>query len=248
MIFAVAEAKGPDVGVSELARTLGMSKTVVHRVVRTLAAADFFSFDERTRRYRLGPGAVSVGLAAMAQMEVPRIAQPYLERLVASTRETATLSVRYGMQRMYLTQVLSPQEIHMSVQLGRLYPLYAGASSKAILAALDDEEIRDYLAKQPLAPLTPITIQDPERLREELEVIRSRGYAVSLGERQQGAASVAAPVHEATGRVYGSISVCGPVGRLGVGKVEEYGALVREAAAEVSRQLGHRSGDRNVRA
>lgn len=241
VIFAVAEAKGPDVGVSELARSLGLSKAVVHRVVRTLVAANFFSFDERTRRYRLGPGAVSVGLAAMAQMEVPRIAQPHLERLVASTRETATLSVRYGTQRMYLTQVLSPQEIHMSVQLGRLYPLYAGASSKAILAAMEPDEIRDYLDSQPLTPLTPITIQDPDRLVEELEVIRNRGYAVSLGERQQGAASVAAPVFEATGRVYGSISICGPVSRLSVGKVEEYGQLVHEAAAEVSRQLGFRS-------
>ncbi|WP_062357993.1 IclR family transcriptional regulator [Herbidospora yilanensis] len=240
VIFAVAAAKEPDIGVSELARSLGLSKAVVHRVVRTLVAADFFSVDERTRRYRLGPGAVSVGLAAMAQMEVPRIAQPYLERLVAHTKETATLSVRYGTQRMYLTQVLSPQEIRMSVQLGRLYPLHAGGSSKAILAAMEPEEIRGYLASQPLEALTAITIQDPARLADELETIRQRGYAVSLGERQQGAASVAAPVHEATGRVYGSISVCGPVSRLSVGNVEEYGRLVHEAATEVSRQLGYR--------
>ncbi|MEU6796761.1 IclR family transcriptional regulator [Nonomuraea wenchangensis] len=240
VIFAVAAAKEPDIGVSELARSLGLSKAVVHRVVRTLVAADFFSFDERTRRYSLGPGAVSVGLAAMAQMEVPRIAQPHLERLVARTRETATLSVRYGFQRMYLTQVLSPQEIQMSVQLGRLYPLHAGGSSKAILAAMRPDEIRACLAAGPLDALTPITIQDTDRLLEELDLIRRRGYAVSLGERQQGAASVAAPVYEATGSVYGSISVCGPVGRLSAGETETYGRLVKEAAAEVSRQLGYR--------
>ena len=241
VIFAVAAAKEPDIGVSELARTLGLSKAVVHRVVRTLVAADFFSFDERTRRYRLGPGAVGVGLAAMAQMEVPRIAQPYLENLVARTKETATLSVRYGTQRMYLTQVLSPQEIHMSVQLGRLYPLHAGGSSKVILAMMGPDEIREYLDSQELVALTPITIQDRDRLVEELELIRQRGYALSLGERQQGAASVAAAVFQANGRVYGSISVCGPVSRLSVGKAEEYGRLVKEAAAEVSRQLGFRA-------
>lgn len=244
VIFAVAAAKEPDIGVSELARTLGLSKAVVHRVVRTLVAADFFSFDERTRRYRLGPGAVSVGLAAMAQIEVPKIAQPYLESLVARTKETATLSVRYDTQRMYLTQVLSPQEIHMSVQLGRLYPLHAGGSSKAILAAMGPDEIRAYLDSQELVALTSITIQDRDRLLEELELTRRRGYSVSLGERQQGAASVAAPVFEAHGRVYGSISVCGPVSRLSVGKTEEYGRLVHDAAAAVSRQLGyHRSAE-----
>lgn len=242
VVYAVAASREPDVGVSELARSLGLSKAVVHRVVRTLVASGFFSFDEKLRRYRLGPGAVSVGLAALAQIEVPKVAQPYLERLVEQTGETATLSARYGDKRMYLSQVLSPQEIRMSVQLGQLYPLHAGGSSKAILAALDAEQQRQYVHTVPLDALTDITIQDPERLLRELEEISRRGYSVSLGERQAGAASVAAAVFDATGKVHGSISVCGPVNRLDQSRIDEFGPLVAETAATVSRQLGFRAG------
>lgn len=240
IVFAVAASREPDIGVSELARTLGLSKAVVHRVLRTLVAADFFSLDERTRRYRLGPGAVSVGLAAMAQMEVPKVAQPHLEQLVARTQETATLSARYGRNRMYLAQVLSPQEIRMSVQLGKLYPLHAGSSSKAILAALSDTEVEGYLAEVALDELTPITIHDPEALREEVRRVRETGFSVSRGERQPGAGSVGAPIFDATGRVYGSISVCGPVQRFGGGDPATFGPLVRDTARQISRELGHR--------
>ncbi|GAB1513311.1 IclR family transcriptional regulator [Actinophytocola sp. KF-1] len=237
VIFAVAESPEPDVGVSELARTLGYSKTVVHRVVRTLVASGFFLVDERTRRYRLGPGAVSVGLAALARMEVPSIAQPHMERLVAATAETATLSARYGDQRMYLAQVLSPQEIRMAVPLGQLFPLHVGGSSKAILASLAPDELAAYLDR---ALAGTVSVTSREELEEQLRKIRRRGYAVSRGERQVDAGSVAAPVFDATGRVYGALSICGPVGRISDDKIEEYGTLVTEAAAAVSTGLGYR--------
>ncbi len=237
VVFAVAESPEPDVGVSELARTLGYSKTVVHRIVRTLVSTGFFVVDERTRRYRLGPGAVSVGLAALARMEVPRIAQPYMEQLVARTAETATLSARYGDQRMYLAQVLSPQEIRMAVPLGQLFPLHVGGSSKAILASLDADELATYLDRT----LTgTVSLTSREELEDELRRIRRRGYAVSRGERQVDAGSVAAPVFDATGRVYGSLSICGPVARISDDKLDEYGSLITEAAAAVSTGLGYR--------
>ena len=239
VVYAVAASREPDVGVSELARSLGLSKAVVHRIVRSLVAGGFFSFDERTRRYRLGPSAVSVGLAALAQMEVPKVAQPHLERLVGLTKETATLSGRYGYERMYLMQVPSPQEIRMSVQLGVLYPLYAGGSSKAILAALDPDDIRRYLQSAKLTALTGATIHDAATLAAELEVIRQRGYSISFGERQGDAASVAAPIFDATGRVYGSTSVCGPISRLGPEMIETFGPLVRDVAGDISRELGY---------
>ncbi|WP_434441608.1 IclR family transcriptional regulator [Lentzea sp. E54] len=237
IVFAVAESTEPDVGVSELARMLGLSKTVVHRAARTLVTAGLFVVDERTRRYRLGPGAVSLGFAALNRLEVPKAAQPHMEWLVARTAETATLSARYHDQRMYLAQVLSPQEIRMAVQLGKLFPLHVGGSSKAILSALGPEETESYLDRH----LTSgVAVTSREELLAELTRIRSRGYAVSRGERQVDAGSVAAPVFDASGRVYGSISVCGPISRFSDDKTAEYGELVVEAAAAVSAGLGHR--------
>lgn len=253
VIFAVAESPEPDVGVSELARSLGYSKTVVHRVVRTLVANGFFLVDERTRRYRLGPGAVSVGLAALGRMEVLRVAQPHLERLVARTGETATLSARYGDQRMYLAQVLSPQENRMAVPLGQRFPLHIGGSSKAILASLEPAELNDYLDRALGDSLDrsldgslddAASVVSRAELEEQLRRVRHRGYAVSRGEREVDAGSVAAPVFDASGRVYGALSICGPVGRISDDRIEKHGGLVTEAAAAVSTGLGHRrTGD-----
>src|SRR5690606_29098602 len=123
IVAAMASHSDPDMGISQLARETGMSKAVVHRIVRTLVARDFFSYDEGTQRYGLGSGALVVGLAALERMNVPSIAATYLQRVVDETHETATLSARIGHHRTYVRQELSPREIHMSIRIGSQFPL-----------------------------------------------------------------------------------------------------------------------------
>jgi DNA-binding IclR family transcriptional regulator len=100
----------------------------------------------------------------------------------------------------------------MTVSIGKPYPLHAGSSSKVFLAFMSDAEIDEYLAGS-LEHLTSSTQTDKRKLRKELKMIRERGWADSAGERQTGAASVAAPVFGATGEAVAVISVCGPVER-----------------------------------
>jgi DNA-binding IclR family transcriptional regulator len=240
IVYAVAESPPAGIGVSALARELVLPKAVVHRIVKVLATDGFLAFDEQTKRYRLGPRALTVGLAALFQLDVPVVARPYLDRLVGQTGETATLSVRQGWSRVYVDQVLSPQEVRMSVTLGRPYPLHAGSSSKAILSALPDQEIDEYLRHHDLEPITGATLTTPEALREQIARIRELGYAVSAGERQAGAGSVAAPVLRADGSVFGSISLCGPASRFDESMQRRYGWMVAATAAEISVAIGHR--------
>src|SRR5690606_27041258 len=137
-----------------------------------------------------GPAAAAVGARALRELDLRTIALPVLRRLRDATRETTTLSVMVGDSRVYVEQVESPQEIRMLVDIGRRFPLHAGASSKAILAHLTPHDQERLLARR-LDPLTPDTIVDVPRLRRELTAIRAHGVAVSVGERQVGAASVA---------------------------------------------------------
>ncbi len=240
IVFAIADSAQASVGVSELSRSLGMPKAVVHRILRTLTAHGFLAFEERTRRYKLGPGALRVGLAAVRNLDVPALARPYLERMVAESGETATLSVLQGSQRIYVDQVLSPQEVRLAAVLGRPYPLHAGASSKALLAALPDAEVREYLDRARLERLTDRTVTDRRLLEADVAEVRRCGYAVTHGERQAGAASVAAAVLDATGRPFGSISISGPADRFPRERVRRWGALVTRTAAELSAAAGHR--------
>src|SRR5665811_940308 len=135
VVYFVAGSDGgrrSDFGVTEIARGLDMSKTVVHRILTTLVAVEFLAVDPDTRRYRLGPGAVVVGRAALEQLDAHRVARAYMQRLAEVTGETVTLAMRRGPRRVYLDQILSLSEVHMSVQIGLESPLHAGSSSKAI--------------------------------------------------------------------------------------------------------------------
>ncbi|MHB1345646.1 MAG: IclR family transcriptional regulator [Thermoleophilia bacterium] len=242
VVYFVAGSGGgrrSDFGVSEIARGLDMSKTVVHRILTTLVAADFLSVDQETRRYRLGSGAVMVGRAALDQLDPHRVARPRMEMLAEATGETVTLSMRRGPQRVYIDQILSRFEVHMSVQIGQGSPLHAGSPAKAILAALAPAEAQAYLDDHGLVAFTPQTLVDRRALEDDLVRIRAVGYAVSHGERQVDAFSVASPIFQAGDLVFGAVSVCGPAQRFNAEKGVEYGRALLGAAREISHELGY---------
>lgn len=235
------DSRQPSLGVTEIAQGLGLSKAVVHRILASLRGREFVALDEGSRRYALGPRALALGLAYLDRIDVRGLARPVLEQLSAATDETATCSVRAGHDRIYVDQVTPTRDIKMVVPIGAAFPLHAGGSSKAFLAFLPEAEQADYLSR-PLTALTDITVTDPARLRAELAEIRARGYAVSYGERQEGAASVAAPVLDHEGMPVAVISVCGPVERFRA-EVETAASLLTEATGQLSAKLGHRALD-----
>ncbi|MCR1783751.1 IclR family transcriptional regulator [Nocardioides carbamazepini] len=239
-VINLVAARAPEtIGVSTVARELDLPKAVAHRILKEFTAATFLVFDDTTKQYRLGPGSLTLGLAALRDLDVPKVARPHLDRLVAATGETATLSVRNAWSRVYVDQVLSPHEIRMSISLGTSHPLHAGSSSKVILAHLPASEIDQYLEDSALERVTTHTITTEDELRAELAQVREQGYAVSMGERQAGAGSVAAPVHRASGEVFGSISLCGPRDRFTADVRERNARLVMKTAAEISSELGY---------
>lgn len=225
-------------GVTEIAKDLGMSKAAVHRILSSLVSRGLVQLDSATRRYALGPMSMTLGLTYLARLDVRRMAMPELHRLSAQTNETATLSVRTGDSRVYVDQVTPSREVIMSVSVGVPFPLHAGGSSKAFLAFLDAAEIDAYLGER-LARLTPNTVTDVAALRRELRQIRSRGWARSTAERQPGAASVAAPVLDHEGRPVAVISVCGPAERF-ASEVDTCVARLLEVTHELSQRMGHR--------
>ena len=234
LAFAGAER---ELGISEVAQRLNLAKSVTHRIVTTLVATGLLGREEATSRYRLGPRAVELGLAAIGASDPRTVALPIMTELARMTGETVTMSLRVGMERVYVSQVESAQDVHMSVEIGRRFPLYAGASGRAILAFLSEDELDRYLAHTVLAPLTPGTITDLPRLRAELWSTRSLGYAVSHGERDSWAASVAVPWR--TGELtIGSLSICGPLARFSDDRTATFGLALLEATRDRPRPVG----------
>lgn len=234
---------GPGVmGVTDMARSLGLSKTVVHRTLATLVDKGFLTKDPRTRGYELGPSAASLGARALRGSSLRAAAQPWMEKLHEITRETVTISARVPGGRVYLGQVESALEIKMTVELGRRFPLYAGSSSMCILAFMPEAEQEEYLAAHPPEAITNRTVTDPDTLRQRLAEVRRTGIAQSEGERQRGAGSVAAPIFSMDGRVEGALSVCGPGYRMDQEARDRVVPDLTRAADEVSQSLSWRGG------
>jgi IclR family acetate operon transcriptional repressor len=230
----------PTLGVTEISTALGLSKAVVHRILSTLLEKGYIQVDPETRRYALGRASLLLGLTYLDRIDIRRLAQPFLQSLVTETKETSTLSIRTGWTRVYIDQVTPQTDIKMSVRLGIPHDLHAGSSSKALLAFLEPDEQEAYIAKGPLTPATNGTITSAERLREELAEIRARGYARSVAERQEGAASVAAPVLDHRSRPVAAVSVCGPLERF-LPKMDSAAAELLGVTRELSTQMGHLS-------
>jgi DNA-binding IclR family transcriptional regulator len=224
-------------GVTRIARDLGLSKAVVHRILQSLTARGMTSYEPSSREYRLGPAIAALGARALRESNLRSAALEVLRRLRDETGETATLTSPVPNGRVYLEQFEGVHEIKMTVELGRRFPLHAGSSGKCMLAFLPAAE-QDHMLEGRLDTLTPDTIVDPAALRTELAEIRARGYAVSAGERQRDAASVAAPVFGLSGEVIGAISACGPRYRLTADFAERIASQVTAAAAQISQRMG----------
>jgi DNA-binding IclR family transcriptional regulator len=239
VLLYLASTGTPDLGVTEVASALDLSKAVVHRILSSLRHHGFVRVDPDTRRYSLGPAALTIGAAYLDNMDIRDLAAEPMRRLVKLTGETATLSIRDGWTRVYIDQMTPPREVKMSVRLGVPFPLHAGGSSKAFLAFLPDDEIDRYLDQPDLAGLTSETVTDAAALRREITEIRKRGYATSFGERQSGAASAAAPVFDRRGEPIAVVSVSGPVERYRP-HVESAAEHLLAETAELSRLMGWR--------
>lgn len=225
-------------GVTEIATELGLSKAVVHRILQVFRARGYVERDAGTHRYALGPSAVTLGLAYLDRLDVRTVAHEALRELSTATNETTTLSIRNGFDRIYVDQVNPSRDVQMVVQLGRPCPLHAGASSRAFLAFLAEDDQERYLAGD-LSPVTPDTLVDATALRAELAAIRSDGFAQSSGESDPGTVAVAAPIFDRAGDVTAVMSVCGPRDRF----ADQIGTAATKLVAMTKRtsaRLGHR--------
>jgi DNA-binding IclR family transcriptional regulator len=237
VLTVFTKAPTSTLGITEIANAVGLSKAVVHRLLNSLRESGLIDVEPSTRRYRLGPMTLALGLTYLANVDLRENARPLLEHLSALTNETATLSLRQGWYRVYIDQVNPLSEVRMTVPIGQPFPLHAGSSSKSILAFLSEAEQNEFFETQPLEPLTSVTFVNPDALRKELARIVRRGYARSAGERQSGAHSIAAPVFDHSGSVAGAVSICGPAERFSVNSEAAVEDLLL-GTRDLSRQLG----------
>lgn len=226
----------PSWTLSELARALRIPKSTVHNLLRTLQSFDLVRQDNETRVYRIGPGAMELGLVFARSTDVLSQARVVLGRLAELTHETVKLGFLSNDQVLIVSAVESTYQLHTRGDTGTRWPLHSSSLGKAILSVLPEEEAGEILARKGMSRFTPGTLTTWEEIDQELKRIRSRGYALDLEENEPGVRCVAAPVIDSLHGIVAAISISGPSVRIKNEILEEFAKHVMAAGRAIVRQ------------
>lgn len=222
--------------VSEVATLLGTHRSAAHRFLATLKELGYVVQDSSSR-YRLSFRLFEMGMAMVNALGIRQITRPFLEELAELSNETVNLGHWEGEEIVYIDKVKSREVLLMDLAIGTRVPTYCSAMGKAVLAFRSEEEVRVFLSSANFQPLTPKTRTDPEILREELKLIRQRGFAVDDEEMVLGIRCLAAPVFDYNGRPEYAISISGPSSRLTNERIEELSVDLKRICSELSKRM-----------
>jgi IclR family transcriptional regulator, acetate operon repressor len=223
--------EGEPVGVNEIARRSGLHKSTASRLLATLEREGMVEREAGAERYRLGGGLVRLAWRAERPGDLRAVARPALEALVEQARDTVHLAIRDGHEAVNIEQLDGPHLMREASWVGRRTPLHCVANGKALLAFAPPQLI-DQVLRGTLPAFTSRTIVDARTLRGQLQSIRTRGYAVALGEIEEGLNAVAAPVLGPQGAV-AAVSVSGPAYRVTPERIPELARLAVAAAEQI---------------
>ena len=236
-IARVLAAAG-ELSLAEVSQRVGLSKTVVHRVLTTLRDAGWAEQVPDTRKYRLGLRTWELGVRALEHVPLYQVGLPVLERFAAEIGEHVALSVYDDGEMLFVVRISIVAGGQVSVPLASRAPAHTTSGGKVALAYLRDAERRAL--EGGLAAMTPNTVIDPAALRAELAEIRLRGYAINREGRAVGSCGLAVPVFDRTGGYAASVHVVCAAARFDQQWIERVAPLTLDCGASLSRALGYR--------
>lgn len=219
----------PDWSQTELSQRLGLHKTIVHRILRTFCRHGVLVRSPANKRYHLGLRVWELGNLVNQHQEFLEHARQVMARLAEDSGESVFLNSVVGFEGLVVLVQEGPQAVKVTYSAGRRVPLYAGASGKVLLSTFSAEQLQDFFTSVQLKPFTPATITDAETLRQDLERIRTQGYAYSIGELDEGVAALAVKLDTAAYPGTVGLSIGGPAFRF-AGRVSELLRLLQAAA------------------
>jgi DNA-binding IclR family transcriptional regulator len=225
-------AESSHLTLSQLSRRAGLPLSTAHRLVDDLARWGALERDEHGR-YRIGLRLWEVGALAPRGIGLREAAMPFLEDLYEATHQNVQLAVLDGAEALYVERISGREAVNVITRVGGRLPLHATGVGLVLLAHAD-AALQEQVLAGPLRRFTDKTVTSPPALRRLLAEIRRSQVAVSDGQVELIALSIAAPVYGPTDEVVAALSVVVPTG----GPPGSFIPVVRAAARGVSRTLG----------
>lgn len=232
-LLDVIAAHDEAVSLKILSAETGLHPSTAFRILASLGEHGFVERSERGA-YRLGAKLARLGSRAGSGLDVRQVALPVMEALRDRLGETVNLTVREGDEVVYVERALSKRMMRVEQVIGSRAPLHVTAVGKLMLGEQGEAACRDYAQRTRLPVYTENTLTRASGLTRDCMDSAHRGYALDNEEAELGVGCIGALIYDGAGHVAGGLSVSAPIER----RRDEWIALVTEAAASISRQLG----------
>lgn len=223
----------------EVCKKTGFPRSTTHRLLASMREVGFLDQDRERDRYRLGIKMFEYGNRVLSNLDLHREARPIVDALKQMTGQSIHLAVFDGLRAVVIHREEPSQGGITPINLMENAPVHCTSIGKAILAFQTNEIIQRVIDKG-LLRFTDTTITDESWLRDELETVRSQGYAVDNSEHQPGLRCIGAPIRNQTGQVFASISVSASAWQSPEDKESGLSKIVTFHAEQISSRLGYK--------
>ena len=228
-----------ELGNAEIARMVDLPVGTASGLIYTLKANNYLDQNPVNRKYRLGLKLAERAAVLLDQLDLRKVAAPFLEELRDWCGESINLAVRDGNEVVYIERMFGDHSLGIRSELGRRGSLHSTALGKAILSFLSETERQSLLENYNYYPVTRYTITDSKEFENELTLVNQRGYAIDEQENELGGRCVGAPILDRFRYPIAAISISVPVQRFPDEDVAKYGDKLVSAATVISQKMGH---------
>ncbi|GAA4726100.1 IclR family transcriptional regulator [Brevibacillus fulvus] len=226
--------------ITEISSELGLNKSTVHSLLKTLQKYQYIEQNRDTGKYRLGLKLFERGNTVINSLDIQAIAKKHLQELSVKTGHTLHLVVLSGQEGVYIDKVQGTSATIVYSRIGKRVPLHSTGVGKALLAFKAEAELNEILKNYRYIKQTENTIANEAAFRRELRKVKQQGYAVDQEENEPGVVCIAVPVWDYKDEVIAAISLSMPAPRA---KTELPDMIVhlKELGRNVSRQMGNQA-------
>ena len=222
---------------TQAAERAGLTRAVARRYLFTLEALGYVVFHDG--EYQLTPRVLDFGFTYLATTGISDVARPFMERIVATLRESCSVGVLDGTDVVYIARVTADRIMTTNLTVGSRLPAHATSMGKVLLAFSTPERLAAYFADSELRKLTERTLDDESALRTVLDGVRRQGYATNDEESEIGVRTISVPIYDRTSQVAAAMNLSGHASRVSMRELKrDHLPVLLGAAHEISRALG----------
>ena len=218
-------------------------KPTAYRLLSALETSGFVyktKENEHDSRYRLGLKLLELGKLVSDNLEIRSVALPFMQQLSRDINEVIHLVIVNHNQATYIEKVESTRALRLFTRIGKSSPLYIGSGPKMLLAFLPETRQTEILCGSELTSLHTNEVIDREKLLQELEQIKRKGYAYSIGEQDADTTGISYPIYDIHEQVIAALTVSGFSKHFEGNNLQQIKEKTKETAMLISRQLGYR--------